>query len=95
MVGLKEGDDSHPGVRSPDYQPIILLILFIHVNLSPPLSTLGVSLLSLLQPLSGPSCPFVDFFFSFVDNPQLFQASVFGTRAPRRLSSALSRRQSG
>ena len=32
MVGLKEGDDSHPGVRSPDYQAIILLILFIHVN---------------------------------------------------------------
>ena len=44
-----------------------------------PFPTFGGSLLSFLQPLSGPSSSFVPLrgflFLAFVDNPQLFQAS--------------------
>ena len=43
-----------------------------------PVPTFGGSLLSLLQPLSGPSSSFVPLrgylFWAFLDNPQLFQA---------------------
>ena len=52
------------------------------VEIFSPFPTFGGSLLSFLQPLSGPSSsrlsswPFVDFFFwPLCDNPQLFQAS--------------------
>ena len=49
------------------------------VEIFSPFPTFGGSLLSFLQPLSGPSSSFVALrgylFLAFVDNPQLFQAS--------------------
>ena len=50
------------------------------VEIFSPFPTFGGSLLSFLQPLSGPSSSFVALrgylFLAFVDNPQLFQARV-------------------
>ena len=40
-----------------------------------PLVDIFCPFVSFLVALRSPSCPFVDFFFSFVDNPQLFHAS--------------------
>ena len=57
------------------------------VEIFSPFPTFGGSLLSFLQPLSGPSSSFVALrgflFLAFVDNPQRFHASRSG---PRRLS---------
>ena len=59
------------------------------VEIFSPFPTFGGSLLSSLQPLSGPSSSFVALrgflFLAFVDNPQLFQASV--TPSPDRFRS--------
>ena len=49
---------------------------------SSPFPTFGPSLSSLLQPLGGPSCLFVDDSFSaFADNRQLFRVSLASRKA--------------
>ncbi len=56
------------------------------VEIFPPFPTFGGSLLSLLQPLSGPSSSFVALrgflFLAFVDNPQLFQTRLSPRQRP-------------